>query len=721
MNSNYMFFRYVITMLKMTVVLFVAGGPGARMVLAAPAVPVLLSAKAVLDADVTLPSKSMELRELSRLFKEQLGVDIACYRRGTDLFVRPMPGKHKVRDVLAEITASVPLTTEVLVARGRAVICLWRKPDAQLLAEMMELARSDDVLERSIAALWLKSVGGRDAFVQLLKMLADPNARVRHFAATSVANGWRAKSNLMRCLAPEGMGMALLKRIETEAWPPTRGEMLGLVYNLRNLEMLPFLKKQLEKAIWVVPENNAYPPAALCGLIARIGGLEAEEILLATVDRVPARDMRWFVQGLGVLGTDRIVAKIREMVDAEMAEMRARPRMLERTDIRMYHLAVALALSKNPVAVIELKRILECPGLADYDAHEALKSLASFDTPEAQAACRAKFKAVTDPAERVTLGNRLLKSAAVREELFGELAKDPVVRLRIAYVLASTHDPRLVPVFAESMRAKHEVLHVDRYAHTFLNARDITMLGRIGNPEAERALMAMVKGKGNPCRFVLQALRDIFSPTAREALRDALQSPDVLVRNYAAAAIARRPVPLDLEVLLACLEKERATDVREGIAEAGWLAVALIGGKRAAGELRAELARGSFPAACALVVTRDSLCIGVVRKVLSGNDAKQRKLLLGAFEKHSLRARAVASPSTYYAVRATLTDLPGADEKRKLDLLAMLAWTHDPRGTDVLCKVLVDLDESVAVRLNAAAFLIRRYCKTLDFGVSDVG
>jgi HEAT repeat protein len=707
MNSKCAFFRNVVTTLRTTVVLAAVGAIAASAALAAPAAPAPLTVKAVLDADVTLPSKSMELRELSRLFKEQLGVDIACYRRGAELFVRPSPGRHKVRDVLAGISASLLLTSEVLVARGRAVICLWRKPDGQLLAEMKKRARSDDALERSTAALWLKSVGGRDAFVQLLQMPTDPNVRVRNFAAASVVDGWTSKSNLMWCVAPKGMGMTLLKSVESEPWPPTRSRMLGLVHHLCEPRMLPFLKKQLENANWVVPENGAYPPAALCGLIARIGGLEAEEILLATVDRVPARDMGWFVQGLGVLGTDRTIAKIREMVDAEMAEMRARPRMLERTDIRMYHLAVALARSKNPVAVIELKRILQCPGLSDYDARRALESLASFDTPEAQAACRAKFRAVTDPAKRGNRGKYLLKSTALREELFGDLARGPDLRRHAAYALSATQDPRLVPVLVESMRANYDAAHVDQHEHTYIGGNAIATLGRIGNPEAEAALMAMVRGKGKPCRFVFQALCDIFSPTAREALRDALQSPDVLVRNYAAAAIARRPVPPDLEVLLACLEKERATDVREGIAEAGWLAVALIGGKRAAGELRAELARGSFPAACALVVTRDSLCIGVVRKVLSGNDAKQRKLLLGAFEKHSLRARAVASPSTYYAVRATLTDLPGADEKRKLDLLAMLAWTHDPRGTDVLCKVLVDLDESVAVRLNAAAFLIR--------------
>ncbi len=126
--------------------------------------------------------------------------------------------------MLAAITASAPLTTEILTDGDRVIVCFWRKPDAQVLGAMMKLAVSDDVVERATAAHWLERVGGRDSLVQLLKMLADPDVRVRHSAARGVmdgwsASGWLATSSLTRCVAPEGTALAVAEAIETETWP----------------------------------------------------------------------------------------------------------------------------------------------------------------------------------------------------------------------------------------------------------------------------------------------------------------------------------------------------------------------------------------------------------------------------------------------------------------------------------------------------------------------
>jgi len=183
--------------LKMSAVIVVAVGAGAGAVAvhhaASPRLPLPVSAAAptplvkqevplvpltattVLNAELTLPPKPIQLGTLGRLLKEQLGVHLACRPQAAKEYVRPGPGKHTVRDVLAATAAAAPLTAEILADGDRVVVCFWQKPDVQALAEMTVLARSDDALKRATAAHWLELVAGRDALVQLLKMLADPD------------------------------------------------------------------------------------------------------------------------------------------------------------------------------------------------------------------------------------------------------------------------------------------------------------------------------------------------------------------------------------------------------------------------------------------------------------------------------------------------------------------------------------------------------------------
>jgi len=692
------FSRRVATTLKMILVLVVSSSivTGAEPAAPAPgAAPARLTTETVLDAELTLPPGGMRLSELAKLVKAQLGVHLACYVKGGERLVRPKPGKQKVRDLLAAISASMPLTTEVAAIGDRVFLCVWRKPDVRMLAQMMKLARSDDVLERCTAARWLEPVGGRDALVQLLKMLADPDARVRHFAAAAVVDGWvdaaqyrhYSTSSLAPCVAPEGTGAAVARAVEAATWPEARRNMLHIACALRDPKVLPFLKKQLETAEGNGADRDAHAIYWTCATIARIGGPEAEAVLLAVLDRSTPRDAQWIMGSLGAMGTDGAIARLRKEVDVVVKKGGGG---------NIDSIAGALASSENPAAALELIRILNAPGIKGREVFSVLRALVKFDTPEAQAACLAKFKATTDLARRQWMTTFVVNVAAVREELFVELAKGGEPARSAALALASTYDPRLVPAFVEITNAELATARDDRAQQLMARWKAIQTLGRIGGPDALKALLAIVNGAGKHRVTAVSALGNVSSPEARKALRGALQSSQGFVRRSAAEALAVRPDPTDLDLLLATVRKERPEAGPDIAVWAIWNAVARIGGERAVKELLAEIAKGNAAAASCLIASPDPHCVQAVCDALAGDDAKARGLLLAGFDK-----RAVAPLSAYYAVSAILAELPQADEKLKLKQMALLGWTRDPRGTDILGKLLVDPNEPVAVRFGA--------------------
>jgi len=666
---------------------------------AAPAPPVKkaqLTPEAVLDMELTLPAGGIRLGDLGMLLKNQINVYFGCHARESVRYVYPKPGKHKVRDILAAITASAPLTAEVLTDRDRLVVCVWRKPDAQMLPRMMKLARSDDVLERCTGARWLEAVGGREALVQLLKMLGDPDPRVRHFAAWAVKSGWASTRqglppSAIPCVAPDGTTRAVAKAIESETWRETRQNMLRIARCLRSPELLPVLKKLLAKVDKEKPDGDFRSTVLICQTIAEVGGPKAEAILLAAADRLPKASQP--VMGcLGMLGTDGAIVRLSKRLDDEIKKDK-----LGRT----YTVAGWLGASDNPGAARELIRILNLPGRhREFVAPEIVQMLAKFDTPEAQGVCLAKFKAETDPRQRAKLARTMVRNPAVRKMLFAELAQGGAVGHRAACALATTNDPRLVPMFDEILNADAKTLNAEGVG-TGNRYTAIAALERIGSPEAEQILIKLAQGTMRS--GALRSLGAFSSHKARKVLRDALQAPN-LYSSVAAGTMARRPDPADLDPLLAAIrgnDPDKPRDMTDF-----WRAVAAIGGERATGALLGATVKGDAMAARVLVYSPDAYCIQAVRNVLVGVNAAQRRLMMAGFGRRSkveYNARLVRVPplTAFYAANVALAELPDADEQTKQQHAALLGWTHDPRGTDALAKLLVNAREPVAVRLAA--------------------
>jgi len=191
----------------------------------------------------------------------------------------------------------------------------------------------------------LGAVGGRDALVQLLKLLADPDARVHYFASRSIVEHWPSNDSAglpgqAACVAPEGTGLAVARSIENETWPKTRQNMFTIARALRDPKMLPVLKKQLAT---VLDDQDKYLRSLIwsSGVIADIGGAEAEAILLAAVDQLPKQHARHVMSALAKLGTDAAIARWRKHIDATMKKGNRGYLFLTTT---------ALARSDNPAA-----------------------------------------------------------------------------------------------------------------------------------------------------------------------------------------------------------------------------------------------------------------------------------------------------------------------------------------------------------------------------------
>jgi len=658
------------------------------------------SPEPLLGAELELLRGRMRMSELARRIKTQLGAHLACHAKGGERIVHPKPGIQTVRDLLATITAAAPLTAEVLSDGEREFICFWRKPDAQMLAEVMKLARSDDVLERCTGAHWLGPLGGRQALVQLLAMLADSDARVRYFASSAIVGGWDASgvyskhsaSSPVPCVAPEGTGAALVRAIETEAaaapgaWRVTRWNMLQIASQLRDPIVLPVLKKQLEDMDGNTFGMDADSLYFACAAIGSIGGPEAEAILLATLDRLTPKIAQKAMPCLGVLGTDGAIARLGREADAEMPKG---GRGHFRSIVRM------IASSDSPAAAVELIRLINHPGVSGGQADFVARILPKFDTPEAHAACLAMLRATTDPTLRIRMGTAMANVPAVRDELFADLGRGGAIARSAALALVATGDPRLMPVLVEIINADAATLHAERVYGQEMKSKAMRGLSHIDTPEALQFLLAAANEDTRPRAGALFALGNFSAPEARKTLRKFLQGDSSVARKTAAKALAVQANPADVDVLVAAAKSlGRLNKMSKRLSQ--WDAVAAIGGERAAKALQAAAAKGNVPAVRALTTSRDPYCIAAVRDGLAGGDARARSTLLRAFDKSG-----VLLPSAYYAATAALAELPKAEGRPRANHVGLLGWTRDPRGTDVLGKMLVSADESALVRKAA--------------------
>jgi hypothetical protein len=700
-----------------------------------------LTVKAALDAEVTLPSGGgTRMSTLARLIHEQLSVYVAypyCSWSGVSPyldFVPFKPGRHKLRDVVAMVTAAGRLTFEAQTDGEIVALYFWHKPDAPLLAEMLKLARSADALERCTGARWLQDVHGRDALVQLLTMLQDPNARVRHFAARAIVKGWPgfARTAPLSFVAPQGTVAAVARGIEDDEWRETQRNMETLPRRLRAPEVFfPIYKKRWKHAAQVDPDVLARAPSGSFGLPGGKEGRDAEADLFALLDELPDPNSAWAMRALAWLDTDAAIARISKQLDVALEN--GERKRVERI------LASSLLQTDSPASVRELTRILRYfdvrkqaeaavvknPGDRDEAEVRALKEalfitgqrvrwvvekLTKFDTPEARAVCLARFRAARDYRERCRMANLMVRSQpAVREILFAELAQGGGVALRAARLLRSTNDPQLVPFFIRIIGMNDGELHavgmigMDGWSAT-------SALGEIGGPEAEKVLIALAQTETVDSRRALWALgmMKMNSPAASRALKAAVLDADGNIREAARSGLHKKLHVDDLDALLTSAQMERPEDVWGIMYQSKWniwAGVAAIGGGRAARGLADATAKGNPLAAMALVHSRETHCLQVVRDVFAGNDAKMKRQLMDAVfpagELLFANGR-VCPPGAYYAVRAVLDELPRVDAKRKLAYVAMLGWTCDPRAVDALGKLLVDLDEPVAVRRAAA-------------------
>jgi len=673
---------------------------------ATPAPPPVQANTRMAFLKLTLPAHRIGLGELAKLIKEQTRIDVAYNLPiGWPQVSILKPGKQNLGDVLTAINASGAGTTEIGVDRDRMVICIWRVPDAQMLAEMMKLAASDDVLERCTGARWLETVGGRDALVQLLKMLGDENARVRYYAAKSIVEGWPAGAGaaVVPCVAPKGTGLVVAKAIETATWSETRHNMLTIARKLRDPKMLPVLKEQLLRDGRRTVKNGMYSIRLICETVVHIGGPEAEALLLAVVDELPRIPAQWAYFYLGKLGTDKAVARLIKQVDFEKQK---------KDEARLYRLIQALGASDNPAAMRQLIQMRNWPIIGKNGAGEVVRYMTGSSTPEAQALCLEMFRATTDPAEQYALTG----VPAVRDLLFAKLAKDGDIEPTSALALAGTPDPRrvrLVPTLANILGDKAQEAHVKSMA--------VRALGSIAGPEAEKVLIALAEADGNAgglCGMALDALG--FRPTAeaRTALRAALEDPFTRIR--AAQALSQMPDPDDLDVLLAAARK--MPSMREQMApawhpffkfESAWDAVASIGGERAARELVAQ-AKQNPVAIRAFVFSFDPHVVNVIRAACANDNLERHGQLTAELYSRisptsllDMRTAMrqgidVPPPYAYYAVSVALAELPTATEEFKVKRAELLGWTRDPRAIDAMAKLLADAKQPVAVRRACA-------------------
>jgi len=701
-----------------------------------------LTPETALDAELTLVARRTRVYDLTKIIWDQCGIGVVLARwpmQCGGIIPDMKPGKYKLRDVLAKIDALESVTTEVLADRDGVVICFWRKPDAQILAEMMKLTRSDKVVERCTGARWLVKVGGRDALAQLLKMLSDPHGRVRHFAAKAITEGWSGcpRTSLVRGfgsdapsrVVPEGTGLAVAKSLDIDKAPETREYMLSVAAGLRDPVVLPVLKRQLEnlaeekramtlkgEVVW-----RGFPARFGYQVVAYIGGPEAEAFLLAEADKLEEvrgglvmSNQAYAARRLGTLGTDGGVAWLNKQIDIEAKKGK---------NARFDRIVYVLAGSDNPAAAHALIRILNWPDVSERDANIAARYLAKFDTPEARAACLKKFEAMTDPEEQFKLARAMLHIPTVRRALFAGLTRGGLVARRPAFALASTRDPRLVPVLARIL-VRDDGDMADDFARRAEKCQVAAMLGRIDAPEAGRVLVAVFKRnsklrdkKGHTIydvhRTVIRALGSSSFPAARRALRDALQDPDGAVRVVAAEALMRGATPADLDFMLAAARRDPGEEEQYWVvrsARAMWFAVAAVGDERAVGELVAEVAKGNTAAARALLSSNDMRCVMAVRDALAGDDVKLRETLLAlSGNGHDWRGRAIAvSLSAYYGATALLAELPDADDERRAECARLLGRVRDPRGADVLVNLLGRAEEPAAIR-RAATRALRGY------------
>jgi len=662
---------------------------------AAPAPPVVKKAlpkpEAVPDMELTLPPGNISLRLLAHHVKRQTGVYLAQNRRTGERSVYIEPGKHKVRDVLVKIEALAPLQTKIVIDRDRVAICLWQKPDAQLSAELMKQARSKKVIDRCTAARWLGQLGGRDALAQLLKMLTDPNARVRYYAIKAVADEW-GESGLIPCVAPQGLGLALARTIPTEKKTlhasDRKRRLFKIISRLRDPKTLPFLKKQME----LETASNAF--GMIPGAIAAIGTPEAEAILLEAHSLWSKPEQwrsegkaHWILRCLPALGTDAAIARLRETFEGKNAEgghfRTGTANLLHWVD--------------SPATEHAIHQMLKLPGIDNSQTFSLLRCLAKFDTPKAREVCVEKLKIFADdPAKWQFLAGDMRHIPAVREMLFAELTQGGVAGRRAACVLAPTADARLLPKFREILLGGHKDTY---WAQQRTASKGLT---HIGNREAEEILLELAQKKNE---LAIQALGFVPTARARKALRTALKNPNVFARNRVAQALAWQPDPEDIPFLLAAARMTAPEDQMDALPI--WDCVAAIGGKRAAAELVAEVAKGSAVAAQALLASENPHCAKAVRDVLTGGATKLGGLSLKMKE---IPERRDAPLNAYYAVGAALAALPReTNAKLRAERATLLAWARDPRGTDALSRLLVDARQPTPVRHAAAQGLVRTH------------
>jgi HEAT repeat protein len=187
---------------------------------------------------------------------------------------------------------------------------------------------------------------------------------------------------------------------------------------------------------------------------------------------------------------------------------------------------VGLGQSQRPEAVPILLDALAAP-----DASTRLvvvSALAVFDTPDV---VRALARAAADADESVRSAAVELLSArpgVLVTQLLAGLVDAPALRERVGRTLSTPTEGRV-----EGLVAALE--HADGEQAILLAGS----LARLARPDAEAALVQLVRGGALPARrAAAEALRSVHSPLAREALEAAAtHDPDASVRRAAALAL----------------------------------------------------------------------------------------------------------------------------------------------------------------------------------------
>jgi HEAT repeat protein len=672
--------------------------------------PAPFTAETALDAELTLTARGMMLADLGKLVEKRTGVRFASHKRTATRYVSLEPGTRSLRQVVDSVAADLSLTTEAMLDGKRAIVCFWQTPDAEASAQIMPLATSDDVVERRTGARWLEPVGGREALLQLLKMLADPDARVRAFAAAGVVNGWLLpwtphEASALRCVAPDGTGAAVVTAIEAATRRETWKHMLQIAGDLREPTALPVLHKQLRD--WAARYEAKEPPGALglpeplCEAIAVIGGPDAEAILRAEAEQLPGWGAYWGVYYLIKMGADSAAPLLRRRVATYT---------LTRV-IRGYApLGDALEYSDSPAVARDLLRRIRVPRIRPTDLDAIAGYLARYDLPDARAECRLRFSIAAEPAVRGALGRAMLNVPTVRQTLLVEALQAGPSQQWAALVLAPTDDVRLVPTLA-TITDSTDTEALLTAVETGADPREVAVqaLGRIGGAEAEKTLIDLALS-GDAGADALGVLWNHPSSDVRDALTAAVQNPDGNVSTIAAVALGRRRNPDDLDVLLEAARTKRSERVPSRTVQPIWDAVAAIGGERAAKELLIDVATGDSGAARALLYARDTHCLRAAREALTGGDADLREKLIAGFDTKS----ADEPPLTaFYAVPGTVERLGTVYTRRMMQQATVLGWIADPRGTDALSKLLVDAEATpLALRWTAIRALAQRKRET---------